>query len=274
VLGVCLSGNVDVSERCGCGDYGSSGSHHGRRLGGSHGSRRKPICYVRDPHQCELESPGRARWSKWKDGISYRECNYDEVVVPAMPPAPPSAPMPAACMCVEPEVKPVGARRLSVAEEVEGALDSTWEAEEVEGGEHVPRPVRELGGSPHYGHRPPPPPFPPWWWTHPHNPPCFSGGVNVAPRCHCGLHGTGQSDPFCYVVDPHGCPAAKRSKKFKGAGYMDCQYNPPPPIQPSPPPPPPPPPAPCPPPQDIGGGGIQACSLPPDTKKFSVTSAS
>merc|ERR1719506_2473250 len=69
----CLSGNVDVSERCGCGDYGSSGSHHGRRLGGSHGSRRKPICYVRDPNQCELESPGRARWSNWRDGISYRE---------------------------------------------------------------------------------------------------------------------------------------------------------------------------------------------------------
>ena len=173
-------------------------------------------------------------------------------------------------MCVEPEVKPVDARRLSVAEEVEGALDSTWEAEEVEGGEHVPRPVRELGGSHHYGHRPPPPPSPPWWLTHPHNPPCFSGNVDVSPRCTCGTHGTGQSDPFCYVVDPDRCPGAKRSKKFKGAGFIkNCRFNPP-----SPPPLPPPPPFPCPPPQEISGGGGAACSLPPDTKKFSVTFAS
>ena len=39
---------------------------------------------MRDPEQCEEESPGRARWSNWKDGISYRECNYDEALTLAL----------------------------------------------------------------------------------------------------------------------------------------------------------------------------------------------
>ena len=51
------------------------------------------------------------------------------------------------------------ARRLSVAEEVEGALDSTWEAE-VEGGEHVPRPVPYPNPNPNPDPGPDPDPDP------------------------------------------------------------------------------------------------------------------
>ena len=242
----CLSGNVDVSERCGCGDYGSSNSY-GRRLGGnSHGgSQSQPICYVLDPNQCEEESPGRARWSEWKSGVSFRFCKEDEVVAPAMPPAPPSPPLAEACRCVQEEPFPgTAARRLNVVDSVEHALDST---EAVEPGiAHVPRPVRALGGghNNHHGHKPPPPSPPPWYETDPGSPPCLSGDVDVSPRCGCGTHGTGKSEPFCYVVEPSGCPQASWSNHFPGAGYINnCAWQPP-----SPPPPPPPSPSPSPPP--------------------------
>ena len=68
---------------------------------------------------------------------------------------------------------------------------------------------------------PAPPPLPPTCACSTVGTGCLSGQQSVAGRCGCARH-TGK-DPFCYVVAPYSCAAARPSSFYKGrASYRDC----------------------------------------------------
>jgi len=64
----CLSGGLDVSERCGCSTHGIAG--------------KAPFCYVVEPTRCPS-----AEESAWITGVAWINC-----VAPPSPPSPPPAP--------------------------------------------------------------------------------------------------------------------------------------------------------------------------------------
>eukprot|EP00964_Phaeocystis_antarctica_P016287 scaffold9005_cov74-Phaeocystis_antarctica.AAC.1 len=64
----CLSGGLDVSERCGCSTHGIAG--------------QAPFCYVVEPTRCPS-----AEESAWITGVAWIKC-----VAPPLPPTPPPPP--------------------------------------------------------------------------------------------------------------------------------------------------------------------------------------